>query len=217
MEIARKLKYCRKIKISYLFFTKNEISWNKKKFKQSKDFFLLLNELNFDFTSYFSSTYTCLFEIELIILPALKPMVGINFKEKLFEESFKPNENLKILFSKKSTIFCSNLLPMFKCKQSLQGDIIKFEFIIKELRDDDKIFLMELIKEKYHKNSKTFLSKDCNYWTKKLGKTFMSNGFLEFKEFKFHNHFLFLLQGYLKNKGLLRFNLGPEFRFNFRY
>ena len=212
-----KKKYIRLINSSFLFFASkktNKIYENEEKntgnilnskypkIKHSRSMIIRKNQL---------------IELELTFLSSFQPNMELTFSSDINEEEGGFFNGLKIFFSKKLTIFCSRSLPLFKYVNVRQSEIIKIEIKVNKIQESDKIFSELYSEKKKNLNSEIFLGNREKIFSTELNYNFILNGFLKFRNSSNYliNYVSFF--GFLKNRGLIFYNKGPEFRFNPRH
>ncbi len=155
-------------------------------------------------------------ELEFTILPSFKPNVEIIFSLDFEDEDVDLSVYFKIILSKKLTIFCRGSLPVFKNINVRQSEIVKIDIKSRKIWESDKAFSELYLERKKYLKQENFIKNQKKNFTTKIKSTFILNGFL-----KFSNSFQYLISyisvlGFSKNKSLIWYNMGPEFRFNLR-
>ena len=218
MDKTSKLKFLGKIKSGSLFFSKFEEFLHQDKFlKQKHDPFLVSTKFEKQPLKCTVGKKIDFLEFEYTILPAIKPNMEIKFAENQKTKYSSLLNGMKILFSKKYKIFCTGSLPIFKCKKTLQCEVIKIEIFSRSTSKMDKIFSKEIFQKKYIFSPKFFFYEREYQWKKNIQCIFSSNGFMIFNKLIFYSIKKIFFKCYLKNKSLIRMNSGPEFRYNSRY
>jgi len=155
-------------------------------------------------------------DFELTILPILKPNLRLDFTEIEYKKTFKMIDNFNIFFLKSFICLCFKMLPAFKRKEALQGEIFRIQIIFCDMVFADTLFLEEFMSKKNsYKNKNSFQIRKEN-WIRRLKQVFSSNGYIEFSKNHFNTHFRLSAIESLKNNSLIRYNVGPEYRFNLR-
>jgi hypothetical protein len=211
-----KKKYIRLINSSFLIFEskkKNKINGN-----DEKKFGNILNSINptLKYLKNMMARKNQLIELEFTTLFSFQPNIEVNFFSDINYEEDGFSNSLKIFLSKKFTIFCSRSLPLFKYTSVKQGETLKIEIKLNKIQESDRIFSeIYLEKEKYLK-SEIFLKNRKKNFSTEIRYNFIINGFLKFRNSSYYpiDHVPFY--GFLKNRGLILYNKGPEFRFNSR-
>jgi hypothetical protein len=218
MKIPSRSKFQQSIKLCSLFFKKRKaLLYNGEFFRKKIDSSLCFKHFETDLNTIFMEEIFHLFEFEMIVLPAFKPKIEAIFI-KIFEKvKFEFTDNLQIFFLKKSIIFCSGSLPVFKREKPLQCEIFKFEFGSKNFLKADKICLKEFFEKKnFFRTNNLFQTQKYNLKSE-IKQIFLSNGFMEFDNYTSNQKNTTSIELSLINKSLIRINQGPEYRFNFRF
>ena len=156
-------------------------------------------------------------DFELTILPILKPHLRLDFTEIEYKKTFEMIDNFNIFFLKNFICLCFKMLPAFKRKEAQQGEIFRIQIIFCKMVFADMLFLEESRNKKNSfKNKDSFQIRKEN-WIRRLKQIFSSNGYIEFSKIHFNTHFRLSAIESLKNNSLIRYNAGPEYRFNLRY
>ena len=217
MKTSLKSKYERNICLNLLFFIVKAKNSNHGICSVKKiDFFLNYNQFTGFKNKCFKQKAINLLDIEFSFLPVFKPKFELIFNGDSMGESFDSNEKLNISISRKYSIICLNSLPIFKRKKPNQNEIFKVKVIFNDGINKDKIFLKEYNDQKLILQQKLLFQDRISDWKICRNIFLFSNGFLEFKKSYDSSTLDYFFQIYLKNKGLISYNLGPEFRFNFR-
>ena len=212
-----KSKFKRNIRLNSLFFKVKARSSNYGICSVKKiDFFLNYSQFTEFNNKCFKQEVINLLDIEFSFLPIFKPKFELIFNGDSMGESFDSNEKLNISISRKYSIICLNSLPIFKRKKPNQNEIFKVKVIFNDAINKDKIFLKEYNDQKIILQQKLPFQDRISDWKISSNIFLFSNGFLEFKKSYDGSTSDFFFQKHLKNKGLVSFNLGPEFRFTFR-
>jgi len=218
MDTISKLKFLRKIKSDSLFFSKfKEFLYQEKFLNQKYDPFLISINFGKQILKNIWGNKINFFEMEYTILPAAKPNIEINLAGNRWTKDSDLLSGMKVFFSKKYKIFCNGSLPIFKCKKTLQCEVIKMDIFSRNTSKMDRILSKEIFKKKYFFSPKLSFHERKNQWKKQIRCIFSSNGFLIFNKFIFYSIEKLFFKCYLNNKSLIRMNFGPEFRYNSRY
>jgi len=218
MDINTKIKFINFIERNKLFFTikKTKNNYNVSTVRKVDSLSSLsqftLHMIIFDPNNNINSS-----DFELTVLPIFKPRMRLNFTRNANGENIELHSNFNVFLLKGLIFFCINMLPIFKRKEVLQGEILRIQIILCNTCFADKLFLEESFKEKTPRLIRSFGWNPKEKWSRKTRQIFSSNGFIEFRKSHFYPFYDFSLKGYLKNDSLIRFNTGPEYRFNLRY
>lgn len=211
-----KKKYIRLINNSFLFFKYK--NFDKIYGKEDGNFenILSLKHFKMELSGIKHMRKNQIIELEFTILPSFRPNVEIIFPFDFEDEDVDLSVYFTIFFSKKLTFFCSGLLPMFKNINVRQSEIVKIDIKSSKIWESDKVFSELYLERKKHLKHENFKKKQKKNFSTKIKSTFILNGSLKFRNSSPYSISYISALGFSKNKSLIWFNMGPEFRFNLR-
>jgi hypothetical protein len=210
-----KKKYIREISSSFLFFKYKKIEkiyekdGNWENILSSKHLKMKLNRIK-------HMRKNQIIELEFTILPSFRPNMEIIFPLDFEDEDVDSSVYFTILLSKKLTIFFSGSLPLFKNINVRQSEIVKIDIKSSKIWGSDKVFSELYLERERNVNQENFKKNQKKNFSTKIKSIFILNGSLKFRNSSSHSISYISVIGFSKNKSLIWYNMGPEFRFNLR-
>jgi hypothetical protein len=211
-----KKKYFRLINSSFLFFKFKKIEKIYGKGDGNFENILSSKHLKIELNRIKHMRKNQVIELEFTILPSFRPNVEIIFPLDFGDEDVDLSAYFTILLSKKLTIFFSGSLPLFKNINFRQSEIVKIDIKSSKIWGSDKVFSELYLERKKYIKQENFNKNQKKNFSTKIKTTFLLNGSLKFRNSSSYSISSISVIGFSKNKSLIWYNMGPEFRFNLR-